>query len=128
MLYDSGVALVNVPGYLVSEQMRTTVLELDRYLAGKSKIGDYLVGIVRGYEKDRPAAPGAPWSKPIWDLATVGLLVNSGWFRTQIEPSPVLRPDMTWEAPGAERHPIRVVWHVDRDAVFGDVFAKLGGF
>lgn len=125
LLYDSGVALVNVPGYLVSEQMRTTTAELDRYLKGKSRIGDYLAGIVRGYERERRACAECPWTKPIWDLATVGLLVNPEWFRTQLEPSPVLRPDMTRGAVEECRHPVRVVWHVDRDAVFRDVFGRL---
>ena len=125
MLYDSGVALVNVPGYLVSEQMRTTTLELDRYLAGKSKIGSYLAEIVRQYERERRACDDCPWTKPIWDLATIGLLVNPEWFRTQMEPSPTLLPDLTWGPVDHGRHPVRVVWHVDRDAVFGDVFSKL---
>ncbi len=124
-LYDCGVALVNLPGFLVSEQMRTTTMELDRYLKERSKIGDYLADIVRGYETERRKCDDCPWTKPIWDLATIGLLVDPRWVRTQMEPSPVLRPDMTWGPEDASRHPVRVIWRVDRDAIFADAFRKL---
>ncbi len=124
LLYDSGVAFVNVPGYLVSEQMRTTVPELEARLAGRSKVADYLVDIVRRYERERRPRPGYPWSKVIWDLATIGFLVNPDWVETRVEPSPILQPDITWKL-DPERHPIRVAWHVDRDAIFADVFQKL---
>ena len=123
-LYDSGVAFVNIPGYLVSEQMRTTVPELEARLAGKSKVADYLVDIVRQYERERRPRLDYPWSKVIWDLATIGFLINPEWVETRIEPSPILQPDITWKLDD-DRHPIRVAWHVDRDPIFDDVFRKL---
>lgn len=123
-LYDSGVALVNVPGYLVSEQMRTSIWELDHFLKGKSKIADDLVEIVRRYYLERRADERHPWSKVIWDLATIGYLVNPKWVDTEIAPSPILQPDITWRL-HPRRHPVRVATHVDRDAIYDDVFRKL---
>ncbi|HYI96987.1 MAG TPA: nucleoside hydrolase, partial [Bryobacteraceae bacterium] len=42
ILYDSGVPLVNVPARNVSEHLRTTVPELEKFMKGKSPIADYL--------------------------------------------------------------------------------------
>jgi inosine-uridine nucleoside N-ribohydrolase len=44
VLFDSGVALVQIPTKNVSEHLRTTVPELEQHLHGRSLIGDYLYG------------------------------------------------------------------------------------
>lgn len=122
-LFDSGVALIDVPGYWVSEMMRTTRAELEPALRGRSRIADYLLDSFVEYEAARKK-PGSAYSKPIWDLAVTGLLVNPAWVPTRIEPSPMLTPRMTW-ALDRTRHPVRAATRVDRDAVFGDLFRKL---
>ncbi len=123
-LFDSGGALVEILGYLISEQMRTTVWELERFMKGRSALADYLYETVVGYYNDRRQGPDHAWSKPIWDLAVSGFLVNPEWVPTQIASSPILRPDITWEH-DASRHPIRVSTRVERDAIFTDFFKKL---
>jgi len=123
-LFDSGVALVEVLGYLISEQMRTTTWELERFMKGRSPLADYLYETVVGYYNDRREGEDHAWSKPIWDLAVSGFLLNPEWVATQITPSPILRPDITWDH-DASRHPIRVSTRVERDAIFTDLFRKL---
>lgn len=122
-LFDSGVPLIDVPGYWVSEMMRTTRAELETALHGKSPIADYLLESFIEYEA-RSAEPGVAYSKPIWDLAVTGFLVDPAWVPTRIETSPILTPRMTW-AIDPSRHPVRVATRVDRDRIFADLFRKL---
>jgi len=120
VLFDSGVALVQIPCALVAEQLRTTLSELERYVGGCGAIGGYLVSIFRDYVSDRFAA-----SKVIWDISTVAYAVHPGWMASELRPSPVLCPDATWGPVCQDRHPVRIIRHIDRDAVYGDLFSKL---
>jgi inosine-uridine nucleoside N-ribohydrolase len=124
VILDSGVPLVLFPCRLVAEMIRTTTGEL-RHVAGRSRIGDYLFRIFSEYETNPPLTqPGR--SKVIWDLAPLAWLVNKGWVTTELCPSPILKPDVTW-GQDPRRHPIRIATHIFRDGVFGDLFDKLTG-
>jgi purine nucleosidase len=120
VLFDSGVPLVQVPCALVAEQLRTTMPEMERYVQGRGEIGDYLYRTYRDYVSD-----GHARSKVIWDISTVGYMVNPGWMASDLRPSPVLLDDVTWGPEEPERHPVRIIRHINRDAVFGDLFTKL---
>ena len=127
VLFDSGVALVQVPTKNVSEHLRTTVPELDRHLRGRSRIGDYLYGQFLQYFAERlkqGQGQDFPWSKVIWDISAVAWLKNPEWVPSQIVPSPVLTDDMHWQS-ATGRHNIRVANNVDRDAIFNDLFSRL---
>jgi inosine-uridine nucleoside N-ribohydrolase len=124
ILYDCGVPLINVPARNVSEHLRTTVSELRLYLQGKSPIADYLCSEFIKYADAHTKGPGYPYSKVIWDVATIAWLVNPKWVPSQLSPSPVLTTDLKYEM-RAGRHNVRVATHVDRDAVFDDLFRKL---
>jgi inosine-uridine nucleoside N-ribohydrolase len=117
---DCGVPLVMLPCALVTEQLRTTLPEMERYVKGKGAVGDYLYSIYEAYMDDHYAR-----SKVIWDISAVAYMINPGWLPSELRPSPVLRDDITWGPEDAERHPVRIVRHVNRDAVFGDLFRKL---
>jgi len=123
-LYDCAAAFVNVPGYLVSEQLRTTIWELERYLKGRSPIADYLFETVQGYYLERRRSEDDPWSKVIWDIATIGFLVNPEWVPTQLAPAPRLNQDMTWTLDDS-RLSVRVATRVERDSIYRDMFRKL---
>ena len=126
VLFDSGVPLVQIPTKNVSEHLRTTVPEAERWLKGRSQLSDYLfeqfMGYYRDKNKDKPQP--YPWSKVIWDISTVAWIVNPGWIPSKLVPSPVLTDDLRWERPKG-RHSIRVATEVRRDPVFFDVFEKL---
>ena len=126
VLFDSGVPLVQIPTKNVSEHLRTTLPEMERWVKGKSKLGDYLYAqFVEYYQnatKDRPRP--YPWSKVIWDIAAIAWIVEPRWLPTAIVPSPVLTDDFRWEK-GTGRHVIRVATNANRDAVFYDLFEKL---
>ena len=122
LIFDSGVPLVHVPCKNVAEHLRTTVPELERYVRGRGPLGDYLFEIFRDYAKD----PWT-WSKPLWDLSAIAWVVEPEWVPTVLVHSPRLTSEYTWSLDD-NRHWIRVAVHVDRDAVFGDLFRKLEAF
>ena len=130
VLFDSGVPLVQIPTKNVAEHLRTTVPELDQYMRGRSRLGDYLHGQFLEYSalsmNSQGSNDGFPWSKVIWDISAVAWLNNPAWVPTDIVPSPVLTDDMRWES-RVGRHNIRVANNVDRDAVFNDLFPRLAG-
>ena len=125
-LFDSGVALVQIPTKNVAEHLRTTVPELERNMRGRSRIGDYLYGQFLEYSAVRTKGRnrGFPYSKVIWDISAIAWLNTPEWAPSEIVPSPVLTRDMRWES-AAGRHNIRVANHVNRDAVFNDLFRRL---
>jgi inosine-uridine nucleoside N-ribohydrolase len=121
-LLDSGVPLVLFPCSLVAESLRTTLPELERHLWGQGPVAGYLCDIFRKYEEYDLSKSGA--SKVIWDLAPVAWLIDRAMVETSLAPSPVLTESCTWATDPA-RHPVRIADHVNRDRVFGDLFAKV---
>ena len=119
VLFDSGVPLMLVTCTNVAEHLRVSLPLLDTYLKGNSKLGDYLTAIVHNYTND-PFC----WSKVIWDISTVAWLVNAGWFSTELAPSPILNDNFTYSRT-AHRHQIRVATHLNRDAIFRDLFTRI---
>jgi inosine-uridine nucleoside N-ribohydrolase len=119
ILFDGGVPLVHIPCTNVAEHLRTTVPELERYVRGRGSLGDYLFEIFRDYQQDPFAG-----SKPLWDLSAVAWVIRPAWVPTVLTHSPRLTPEHTWSR-DESRHWIRTATHVDRDAVFGDLFRKL---
>lgn len=121
VIFDCGVPLVQIPCMGVTTHLATTIPELEYYLLGTSAIGDYLVDIVKNYERDHFA-----WSKVIWDVAAIAYLINYEWVPTQLVHSPVLTDQATWSV-DTTRHLIRSATFVHRDPIFRDLFVKLRG-
>ncbi|MGI6368121.1 MAG: nucleoside hydrolase [Anaerolineae bacterium] len=120
VILDSGAAVVQIPCALVAEQLRTTLPEMERHVRGQGVVGDYLYGIYRDYVPTGPSR-----SKVIWDISTVAYLAQPDSITSDLCPSPVLLPDATWGPVEPSRHPIRIVRHIDRDLVYGDLFARI---
>ncbi|MEO0965671.1 MAG: nucleoside hydrolase [Planctomycetota bacterium] len=121
LLFDCGVPLVQFPCRCVVETMTTTHAEMQEHVAGASPIGDYLAAIFDEFVDDVPGR-----TKVIWDLAPVGWLVDPRWAESQLVPSPIIASDQPPRyAFDHRRHLIRSATAVKRDAIFGDLFAKL---
>ncbi len=120
VVFDSGVPVVQIPCINVAEHLRTTLPEIERFVQGQGAIGDYLCENYRACREDHFA-----YSRVIWDISTVAYMNNPEWAPTRLEPSPVLRDDTTWGPADPTRHPVRMAYHMDRDAVFADLFHKL---
>jgi inosine-uridine nucleoside N-ribohydrolase len=123
VLFDSGVPLVQITGANVAEMLRTTLPEIERWVKGRGAVGDYLYEIFREYCGTRGNQPGQ--SKVIWDISAIAWCINSEWVQSDIVHAPVLTDGYAYSRDDT-RHLMRVAKHVDRDAVFGDLFRKLG--
>lgn len=151
VIFDSGVPLVLVPCMTVASHLTTTAAELTEKLKGKSRIGTYLSDIVisqlspeaadnmlslfrltylqgvddydKYMEGDIPFHGMAP-SRIIWDISTVGYMINPHWCPSSLVPTPWLTDDTKWKH-DSDRHLMRVCHFVYRDGVFGDMFEKL---
>lgn len=119
IVLDCGVPFVHLPARGVVSHLLTTVAEMERYVQGQGKIGDYLVKIFKDYHSEHYA-----WSKVIWDISATAYLINSTWVPTDIVHSPILTEAVTWSFDNS-RHLMRVATGVNRDAIFRDLFQKL---
>lgn len=119
VVLDSGVPFVHLPARGVVSHLLTTVSEMERYVEGQGKIGDYLAKIFKEYHNDHFG-----WSKVIWDISATAYLINNSWVPTDIVHSPILTDAVTWSFDNS-RHLMRVATSVNRDAIFKDLFQKL---
>ena len=120
VIFDCGAPVTLVPCLGVASHLLTTVAELESCIGGKNDLCDALIDIVRGYSDSHFA-----WAKEIWDVSTIGYLINPDWLPSKLVPSPLLTDDSHW-AHDATRHPIREAYFCHRNPVFKDMFAKLG--
>ena len=95
--------------------------ELNAYMRGNNRIGDYLCEIYETYAEDHFA-----FSKVIWDISAIAYLLDERWTPTNLVHSPILTDQVTWSG-DAGRHLIRYVHHIERDPIFRDLFGKLAG-
>ena len=119
VLFDSGVALTQIPCFGVANCMATSVPELQHYFTNTSRIGRYFAKI----------APLCPWigfasRKVIWDITAVGYILNREWFTCQFVPAPLINDNLNWSFDN-RRHLIEVVKFIKRDRLFNDLFRKI---
>jgi inosine-uridine nucleoside N-ribohydrolase len=118
-IFDSGVPLIHVPCLGVTDHLLTTQAELERFVKGRSPIGDYLFTLFSATKSDHYA-----YSRVIWDIAPVAWLINPAWVPADVVHSPVLTTELTYSV-DTSRHLMRHARSVNRDAIFGDLFRKL---
>ena len=125
VLLDSGVPLVRVPTFTVSQLVRTTVPEMRSLLSGRGPLAEFLLERFADYAPDDEV-----WSKEIWDLAGTACLACPETVTADLVPSPVLAGDrdgeqgLRWSRdPG--RHLGSEMRTVDRDGVFASFLDAL---
>jgi inosine-uridine nucleoside N-ribohydrolase len=119
VVFDCGVPLMQIQVMGACSHLHTTIPEIDRYVAGRGAIGDYLAETVRGYHENHFA-----WSKVIWDVAAIAYLLDADWTPSYLAHSPIVTDQGTYSF-DKRRHLIRSAYHVNRDAILGDLFTKL---
>ena len=119
VILDSGVPFVQLPCMGVVSHLHTTIAEIERYVQGQGAIGDYLAETVKSYHQDHFA-----WSKVIWDISAIAYLMDESMTPSNLVHSPILTDQGTWSF-DSSRHLIRSAYHINRDAIFRDVFSKL---
>ncbi len=119
VVFDSKVPLVLFPCKGVVSHFSTTLPELKSNINENSAIGRYLIGIFEDYSFGRSV-----YSKVIWDAVTIAYLNNEEWTSSRIVPSPKAGEDLRWRF-DENRHPIKYIWSIDRDAIYADLFDKI---
>jgi purine nucleosidase len=119
VIFDCGVPVVHIPCQGVTTHLFTTLTELDAFVRGRSRVGDYLCEIYEDYSPDHYAR-----SKVIWDIATVAYLLNAEWVPTDLVHSPIVTDQVTWSV-DQSRHFIRTATYIHRDPIFRDLFDKI---
>ncbi len=120
LIFNSGVPLVQDPCTPVVTHFTTTVPEMEKYVKGYGRIGDYLFGIFKAYN------PGDEkgWSKVIWDMTAVAYVVNSQWTPSSLVHTPIITDQYTYSFDD-NRPFMRYIYFIDRDPIYRDFFDKL---
>lgn len=122
VVFGSGAPVVMFPCTGVVDVFRTSESELKYWIGGKNELCDYLIhSTVTDAES---YAKGKPWTRVIWDVTAVSWLCKGGRFvkyRHEIVPMPTNEGKYIQQGDRA----IQYVYHVDRDALFEDLFNTL---
>jgi len=121
VIFGCGAPLVQLPCAGVVSGFTITEAELSKWLLGKNKISDYLA---RNTIEEVTYAVGRPWSRVIWDVTGIAWLIDGRFFMERLEKSPIPEYDGHYAYDG-NRHFIKYVYHVNRDALVEDLFEKL---
>lgn len=123
VLFDSGVPLVQLPCWGVVEHFTVSRSELEQHLLPGNPLCRYLASNV--IQEVNSYSTDLCWTKTIWDVTAVAWLLNDGgrFMEDQLVPAPVpLRAG--YEFP-ENRHLMRCVTHIERDALVSDLFQTL---
>ena len=122
VVFGCGVPLVQLPCLGVVSAFTTTGPELEHWLRGKNALCDYLVDItIREAEEYHM---GACWSRAIWDVTAVGWLLGENYMQDRLTHSPIPEYDHRYSF-SEDRHLIRCVYSINRDALFHKLFTTL---
>ena len=122
IVFGCGVPLVQLPCMGVVSAFTTSGPELEYHLRGKNKLCDYLVNVTT---TEAAACNGEPvWTRPIWDVTAVAWLLDGDFEEDCLIHSPIPEYDNRY-AFDNNRHFIKYVYHIKRDKLFADLFAKL---
>ena len=126
LIFQSGVSLVYLPGYYIGEQLTLSYLEAEKYLQGKSEIGDYLFHLYKNnpIHKQRAITGIKRKTWVIWDLLNIAWLINASWVPSQLLSTPRLTKNLLWKN-REDAWVMREAYQVNRDAIFIDFFNKL---
>ena len=119
IMLDSGVPFIMIPCLGVASHLLSTVAELEETIAGKNALCDALVELYAAYEKDHFG-----WAKEIWDVSTIGFLINPDWVPTKLIHAPMLTEYSSW-AFDDRRHFMCEAYFCHRNPIFKDMFRKL---
>lgn len=124
VIYGCGVPVVMLPCMGVVSAFTTTGPELEYWLHGKGALAEYLlentVAEVNTYAK------GRVWSRVIWDVTAIGWLLNDNerFMLSKLIPAPIPEYDHHYGF-DPNRHFVTYVRHINRDALFADLFNKI---
>ena len=122
VVFGSGAPLVQLPCAGVVSHLTTTEPELRQHIKGKSALGDYL------YEYSCKVAihdgGNTCWSRVIWDISAVAWVLSDRFIKDLIVHAPIPTYEHGYVL-DPTRHFMKVAYHLNRDAIFEDLFKKI---
>ena len=122
VLFDSGVRMIWIPCRNVASALEITLPELQTGLTPAGELGHFLYRRAEELMLERKID-----AKVIWDIATVGCFAVPEAFEAETTPAPLLCHDRSWIR-DENRHDIIRIRHINREAVFTDMFRHLANF
>ena len=125
VIFGCGAPVVQLPCMGVVSAFYTTQPELEFWLRGKNALCDYLID--HTVEEAESYAAGRVWSRVIWDVTAAAWLLNDNdcFMSSVLEPAPIPEYDGYYACTTRNRPTIRRVTHINRDALFGELFRVL---
>jgi inosine-uridine nucleoside N-ribohydrolase len=122
VVFNSGVALVQLPCTNVVTEFRTSGPELEHWLRGKNELCDYLVD----YTTSTAIKDGGNecWTRVIWDVTAVAWLLDGDFMSDRLERTLIPQYDHHYSF-DPTRHFCRYVYKIHRDQLFLELFKKL---
>lgn len=122
VIFSSGAAVIQLPCLGVVSAFRVSGPELREHLLGKNELCTYLAeNTIAQAEADNPLRT---WTRVIWDVTTIGWLLDEKFMQSCLVPSPI--PEYTNRYSfDKTRHPIRYVYNINRDMLLDDLVKKL---
>lgn len=124
VVFNSGAPIVMLPCMGVVSAFAVSGPELHYWLDKKNELCDYLVKHTE--EAANEYAKGRVWSRVIWDVTTIGWLMNdkNRFELSKLINTPIPQYDHHWSF-DSSRPLCRYVYHINRDALMADLFAHI---
>ncbi len=123
IVFGCGMALVQLPCMGVVSGFSVSGVELKAWLQGKGPLCDHLCAYSCEVGERESRYPKT-WTRVIWDVTAVAWLLDDSFMLDCLKPSPI----PTYEGVYAfdrNRHFIRYVYHINRDALMTDLVEAL---
>ena len=123
IVFGCGAAVVQLPCMGVVSSFSVSGVELKAWLQGKSPLCDHLCSYSCQVGERESRYPKT-WTRVIWDVTAVAWLLDGDFMLDCLKPSPI----PTYEGVYAfdrNRHLIRYVYHINRDALMTDLVEAL---
>lgn len=124
VLFKSSAPVIQLPCLGVVSGFNISEADLKEWFVGKNKLCDYLANIVIADQNRH--SQGKPWSRIIWDVTTVGWILNDGgrFMNTTVRPCMMPGYDKKSDILPDSKS-IGYVNHIWRDALLEDLINKL---
>lgn len=126
VVFGCGAPVVQLPCAGVVSAFTVSKPELEYWLKDKNPLADYLARNTIREVEERPGYTERVWTRVIWDVTAVAWLLNEKdrFMFSSVEHSVIPEYDKEY-AHSSTRHFMRYVYYIKRDALMGDLFAKL---
>ena len=126
LVFSCGVSVVYLPGFNVGAQLTISLPEMNEFVKGRGKIGDYLYYLYTNnpLHKQRGVKDQLMKTWIIWDIINIAWMIEPSWVSTIVLDMPDLDDKLFWTQK-KRKQPMREAVGINRDSIFRDFYIKL---